>query len=276
MKLKVGVVSSSRDDLQEIKKSYADLNLVHSKNIVELYQTQGHQKLDAIVFVKGAQIEKEFSSYLSFLRGKQAFAKLPIALLHEGQLQVTKPFNDPSVRSYSLSGGYFLALLNFLNAVQAQQSLDEVLKIETLESMMEESLTSQLGQSAVFISQQITSDEARESFFVQKSGEMNTNLVWIKFSLRILDSGSEKLKSQYTGLSESEVEQVCESILQKSLEHFNSKIQGHLQDAGAVSFVSMDQMAPLDRGPFLKNSKSYFIRFNSSICTILMEVIRYL
>ncbi|MFN7453048.1 MAG: hypothetical protein ACK5RO_00160 [Pseudobdellovibrionaceae bacterium] len=30
MKLKVGVVSSSRDDLQEIKKSYADLNLVQT------------------------------------------------------------------------------------------------------------------------------------------------------------------------------------------------------------------------------------------------------
>jgi hypothetical protein len=170
----------------------------------------------------------------------------------------------------------FLALINFFNAVLEKGKLESLISVQRIEEEFQKTLQDKLGQGTVFVSRQVTSEEARKSFFAQRSGEVSTNLVWMKFSLRILDEGSEVFKSNFVGLSDSELEEAGEKILEKAFEDFQFRLDQSLKDGGAVRFLPSDQLQVMDRSPFLKTSKSNFIVFDSGICSILMELIRYI
>lgn len=276
MKMRIGLISSVREDSTQLKESFPEMTILQAKNILEFFQLHGHQTLQALVFYNLPELEKEFPSHLNYIRGKNNFKELPIALLSEKPLFFLRPISDPRVRFYTTEGGLFLALINFFNAVLEKGKLESLISIQRIEEDFQKTLQEKLGQGTTFVSRQVTSDEARKSFFAQRSGEVSTNLVWMKFSLRILDEGSEVFKSNFIGLSESELEEAGERILEKAFEDFQFRLDQSLKDGGAVRFLPSDQLQVMDRSPFLKTSKSNFIVFDSGICSILMELIRYI
>jgi hypothetical protein len=276
MKMRIGLISSAREDGTQLKDSFPEMTILHGKNIIEFFKLHGHQTLQALVFYNLSEPEKEFPSHLNYIRGKSNFKKVPIALLSEKALFFLKPISDPQVRFYTTEGGLFLVLINFFNAVLEKGKLESLISVQRIEEEFQKTLQDKLGQGTVFVSRQVTSEEARKSFFAQRSGEVSTNLVWMKFSLRILDEGSEVFKSNFVGLSDSELEEAGEKILEKAFEDFQFRLDQSLKDGGAVHFLPSDQLQVMDRSPFLKTSKSNFIVFDSGICSIMMELIRYI
>ncbi len=101
-------------------------------------------------------------------------------------------------------------------------------------------------------------------------------MLWIKFSVRILETGSESLKNMFEGSSESELQEYIERLLALAFGEFNQKLEQNLKELGAVRFANSDAMDIKERVPFIKTAKSFPMIFDSNICSILMEVSRYI
>lgn len=139
-----------------------------------------------------------------------------------------------------------------------------------------QSLTEKLGQSSAFIPRLATDDESHGSFFAQKGGEISSNLVWIKFSVRILDEGSKGLKETFKTFTDSEIEETTEKLLDIILDQFQSKLKETLREKGALFLPSIDKVSAQDRILLVKASKSKFVIMESGSCSVLLEEIRYL
>lgn len=275
-RIRVGLISENSADAIKLKAEYPDTYVTHAKNILELHQLSGQNKLNAILFLNVPNIQKEFFSFHQFLRSKKDFAQLPIAILTPEPLLFQKPISDPLVRNFHLEDNLFMPLLNFFNSLQSESSLSQLVTQEQIEEDFINALGQKLGKDTTFLSRIANQDEAHESFLCQQSDEICTNLLWIKFSVRILESGSESLKNMFEGSSESELQEYIERLLALAFGEFNQKLEQNLKELGAVRFVNSDTMDIKERVPFIKTAKSFPMIFDSNICSILMEVSRYI
>lgn len=275
-KLRIGLISENSSDAQKLKTEFPDTYVTHAKNVIELHRQCGQNKLNAIVFLNFPELKKDFFSFLQFLRSKKEFQDLPIAILSDETLVLSKPLKDPLVRTFHIQTNLFLPLLNFFNSLQSEGSLSQLVTQEQIEKDFTIALGAKLGKDTAFLSRTATDDEAHESFICQLSDEICTNLLWIKFSARILDSGSESLKKMFSSSSESELTEYIERLLGLAFHDFNEKLNLHLKETGAVSFQNSDQMDPKERVPYIKTAKTFPIIFESSVCSILLEVSRYI
>lgn len=275
MKLRVGMISPNREDSEKLRKEFPDLYLTYGKDIMEFVRNLPSQPMEALVFVAHGNLAQEFKAAHSFIRSKAPLAKVPITILYDGDFELKNILQDPLVRSFSRAGGMFLPLMEFFNVVKDTQALERAVPEDKIEVWFENALSSKLGQGTGFLSRAANNDEAREAFFCQKADEVACNLLWIKFSARILEKGSEGLKGMYASFSEPEMIQMTEKILEMAFTEFKTEINSHLTNIGAAKFLTSDKLAPADRSPFIKNAKSKAILFESSPCAILLEVIRY-
>ncbi len=275
-RIRVGLVSENSADATKLKAEYPVTYVTYARNVLELHQQSGQNKLDAIIFLNFPNIQNDFFSFHQFLRGKKDFQNLPVAILTTSPLVFSKPINDPLIRHFQTDGNLFMALLNFFNSLQSNGALSQLVTQEQIEEDFTNALGQKLGKDTAFLSRAATADEAHESFICQQSDEICTNLIWIKFSVRILESGSESLKNMFSDSSESELQEYIERLLSLAFGEFNQKFEQNLKELGAVRFVNSDTMDIKERVPFIKTAKSFPMIFDSSICSILMEVSRYI
>lgn len=275
-RIRVGLISENPADATKLKAEYPATYVTHARNVIELHQQSGQNKLNAIIFLNVPHLQKEFFTFHQFLRNKKDFATLPVAILSAEPLLFQRPINDPLVRNFQAEGNLFVPLLNFFNSLQSESSLSQLVTQEQIEEDFIQALGQKLGKDTVFLAREANQDEAHESFLCQQSDEICTNLLWIKFSVRILETGSDSLKNMFADSSESELQEYIERLLHLAFSEFNQKLEQNLKELGAVRFVNSDIMDTKERVPYIKTAKSFPLIFDSNICSILMEVSRYI
>ena len=276
MKLRIALISANRDDQLKLKKEFPDLYIHHGRNVLELVQTLPNQPIEAVVFMSDDSLSKDFNSFYNYLRSKPNLKKAPVAILTDSRIQLPTPVKDPLVRMFTKELGIIIPLMDFFHVVKNPASLEKLVTPEKIEELFRTSLGEKLGQGTGFKSRHASDDEARGSFFCQQMDEVSSNLMWIKFSARILENGSSKLKEMYSTLNESEAQQAMENILSLTFKEFTTEINNYLNEVGAARFHGSDKLPMPERSPYIKTAKSTNLIFESSVCSILLEVIRYI
>ena len=276
MKIRIGLVSEDPKASEKIKKDFEGIHIYQAPNIMNLHSLIGANKIEALVFSGDKKLADEFSSYYSYVRKKPEYKSTPIAIICSAAFVNKSPLTDRLIRSYPLKEGYFVALIDFLNAVQNPESLTQLFENQRFESIFVSALTTKVGNGTQFTSRQATEDEAHSECLTQHSEEIASNLLWLKFSARILTVGSEKLKASIKSLSENEQDQLLAQIITSVLNTFIDSTTTTLSQEGAVFFRKSDVLSGQERAPFIKQSKSQSIIFQSDYCHFLVEFIRYL
>jgi hypothetical protein len=277
IKLRVGVISSKREDALNIKANFPDLNAVHAKTVFDFITVAGSNKIDAIVFLDEGTLSKEMKNIHTFIRSKHSLKKIPCLILSNNQeFRLEALVLDPSLRFYYTGAGIFGPILSFLTAVQNQANFDMVVPPEKIRDAFAKSLTARLGQGSNFTYREAVGDESRAGFFCQRSDELSTNLVWIKFVARILNDNSSGLKGLFTNFSEEEIEETSDKILSTAFDDFKIDLKLAIIEQGAVFLPPTDSLAPVDRNALVKQGKSKAVMYESSICNVMLEEIRYI
>lgn len=108
MKIRIGVISANRADALKVREGFTDVLVVPAKSVIDLYQVNGTQAMQGIVFIGTGELKKEFKSFHNFLRSKHAYSQIPILLLGgDDDLQIDGVITDPLVRSFSIKEGLF-------------------------------------------------------------------------------------------------------------------------------------------------------------------------
>jgi len=275
-KLRIGLISENPLDANKLKLEYPDTYVTHARNVIELHRQAGQNTFNAVVFLNLPEIKKDLFSFHQFLRQKKEFQNLPIAILSSDPVLLSKPFQDPMVRTFKTESNLFMPLLNFFNSLQKEGKLSQLVTQSSIETDFSQALGEKLGKDTQFFSRAALSDETHESFICQLSDEICTHLLWIKFSARILETGSQSLKKMLNDPTESELQQYMENLLKLVFEEFNSKLNLNLDEAGALRFIDSEKMEGKDKVPYIKAAKSFPLIFESNICSILLETIRYI
>lgn len=277
LKLRLGLISPQREDLLKIKENFPDVTIVHAKNIIEFIPIAGNNRIDAIIFLDQGNLGAEMRNIHSFLRSKSVMSKIPCLILSEKEdFAIDHLILDTNLRFYNSRGGVFLPVLNFLTAVQDQISAKNILNHDQIYSSFSKALTIRLGQGSEFSHRPATEDELRSSFFCQKSDEISSNLIWVKFVARILNDKSKGLKEMFSSFTEEEIEETTEKILSTAFDEFKVELKKSAQEQGALFLPSIDNLKPADRSVLIKQGRSTAVLFESSVCCVVLEEIRYI
>lgn len=276
MKLRVALISPNRMDPTNVRDSLPGFMVVQAKNVIEFYQTQGGRPLDAFLFLDHAQLQSEFGAYVNFIRGKPAYKNTPIGVFTEKAMQLNTIIADSKVRNFTTETGLFLAIIGFLTEIESKKNLEAHLDDQVVQSQFSSALSAKLGKNLKINAREANADEAHSTFLSQMSEEIGTNLLWIKFSSRIVEAGSDGLKKMYKNLSEAEVVETSEKILKLILNEFKSHMETQLKTDGAVHFAPTTQIPQQEKNFYIKNAKSKNYLFETDICNVLLEVIRYI
>lgn len=276
MKLRLGFVSAHHSYFDDIRKEFSDMYLTTAKNVIDLAMHLPAQPLDAIVIYMDKSEVAQWQANYQFIRSKSALKQTPIAILAKEHLTFPHVITDSLIRQFTTETGLLIPLLDFFKVAQDPQILNKMITTEKIESWFLLALEQKLGAENGFTSHEANDDEAREAYLSQLNDEISTNLMWVKFSARILEKGSHQLKSNYSNMSDSELDQVLQKILEMSFTAFDNEAHQHISAAGAVNFFSTEQLPPTEKSPYIKKAKSKSIIFESPVCRILLEVIRYI
>jgi hypothetical protein len=275
-KMRAALVSANSEDANKLKQQFPDLYLSHGRNVMEVQRNAGSNKFDAVLFLDAPDLAKEFFAYHNFLRQKKEFAQTPIALITKAPLVLPRVVSDPSVRTFVAADNLFMPLLNFFNSIQSAGSFNELVSQEKIEQSFVSALGQKLGKDTAFTSRAATDDEAHETFICQLSDEVSTNLLWLKFSARVLERSSEGLKKIFGGDSDKDLQEYIENLLTLTFNEFKVGLNIALDESGAVRFANSENLDGKERVPFVKKAKSMPLIFESNVCAILLETIRYI
>lgn len=278
-KLRVGLVSENKELLESVKNDLPGSYVYYSKTLFELSQNYGNLKLDAVIFTEGTQPgEADLQSSLNFLRLIANFKEALVFFIHHRtDFKLKGLFFDPLLRSYSVFGGTLIPMLQLQSLANGTdpQKFAEPLSQEWLQGEFARPLAAVLGSSSEISGNDATDDEAHSSYLCQSSDEIASNLVWMKFTARILEEGSEGLKRKYASLSDHEIEIKSEMILAQVLSEFKAQVSLRLKDDGAVFLQGFESLNPLERIELVRRGRSSTLIFKSNLCSILLEQIRY-
>ena len=283
MRLKVGLISENKLDVDKIKAEFDELHIYHASNVMNLYSTVGSNKIDALVFIGSEtkekaqdQLAQEFSSYHNYIRQKAAFKAVPIAVFTSTPMVNKHIIDDSLVRCHDLDGGFFIPLMGLFEAIQKKQALQNPLENQKIETSFKAALDQAFGPLVDFIPRPATDDEGHSEFRVQLSDEISSNLVWIKYAARLLQEGSEVFVKSSGFLSEEDIANHTQQTLAEVFKNFSSIIVEELKEEGALFFAKSDFIPAAEKAAFIKKAKSHTLLFDSTMCKILVEFIRYI
>jgi hypothetical protein len=286
MRLKVGLISDNKLDVDKMKAEFDDLHIYHASNVMNLYTIVGGNKVDALIFMgsetkendqdKPDKLAKEFSSYHNYIRQKAAFKTTPIAVFTSTPMLNKHVVDDSLVRCHDLDGGFFIPLMGLFEAIQKKQALLNPLENQKIETSFKAALDEAFGPLVDFIPRPATDDEAHSEFLVQLSDEISSNLVWIKYAARLLQDGSEIFIRSSGILHEDEIANHTQRTLADAFKNFSSIIIEELKEEGALFFAKSDVIPAAEKAAFIKKAKSHTLLFDSKLCKIAVEFIRYI
>jgi hypothetical protein len=274
-KMRAALVSANSEDATKLKQQYPDLYVSHGKNVMDIHRNAGSNKFDAVVFLDAPGLTKEFHTYHNFLRQKKEFQTTPIALITKTPFVSSKIVADPLVRTFTAAENLFMPLLSFFSALQTEGAFQKLVSQEKIESSFISALGQKLGEGTSFTSRAASDDEAHAGFICQLSDEISTNLLWLKFSARILEAGSDGLKAK-GATSDKELNDYIEQLLTLTFNEFKVGLKVALDESGAIQFANSENLDAKERVPFIKKGKSMPLIFESKVCSILLETIRYI
>jgi hypothetical protein len=221
------------------------------------------------------KITQEFAGNHSYLRQKPAFKNTPLAVLTDGPMLYKYALEDNFVRAYNMDAGFFVPLIGFFKAIQNGQ-LKPLVDTQKVEAAMAKAFTSKFGSGVVFTPRAASNDEAHSEFMDQYADEIASNLIWVKYSARILIDGSEKFLASMKSIPEDERTQIAHQTLANAFEEFAGLVTLSLEEEGALFFAKSAALSNSERSPFLKKAKSQSVLYESPFCRILVEFTRYL
>jgi len=269
------MISANRKDMDRLKQEFPELNISHAKNVMEFTQLAGPQKVDAMVFLSDSAI-KDFHALHTYLRSKPNFRDVPIAVLTRKLGIFPVPISDTSVRNFAAEGGLFLPLLEFFEKIEKKGSFHAMMTSDFLMTAFARSLSEHIGNHPDFTASPACDDDLHAEFQAQLSDEIATNLLWIKFSARILLRNSESLAQLLAQMTETEAQAYQEQILNLTFKKFTEDLWKNLRADGATQFVASMEMAPQYRLPYMKAAQNSGLVFKSDYCHVLLEISRYI
>ncbi len=276
MKIRIGLITEDKTAQDQIKKDFENIHIYQAPNVMDFYQVVGTNKIDAIVVTGDQKLAKEFPSYYSYIRQKSQFNSTPVAFICSQPLLNNYPISDTLVRSYTMDGGYFMALIDFLRVIQDSQAITKVIDNKKIETIFLKAMSKKVGLGQNFSSRPATDEEAHSEFLIQHSDEIATNLLWVKFSARILMSGSKTLLQLLKSISEEEQSKLAKQIITAVFTEFHAEMVALLNKEGALFFSKSEAIPVAEKTPYLKKSKSQALLFESSYCSFLVEFNRYI
>ena len=278
-KLRVGLVSENKDLLEPVKRDLPGSYVYYTKTLFELSQNYGNLKLDAVIFTEGLQPgEANLQASLNFLRQKNNFKEsLVFFIHHRTDFKLKGLLFDPLMRSYSVVGGTLIPMLQLQTLANGAdpRKFKEPLSQEWLQAEFAKPLANLVGQSSKIECMSATDEESHSSFLCQKSDEIASNLVWVKFTARILEEGSDGLSQAHLFQSGPGTEDLFENLLSRVLTEFKAQVVLRLKDDGAVFLQGFDYLTPQERIELVRRGRASTLIFKSSGCNVLLEQVRY-
>lgn len=278
-KLRVGLVSESKDLLEPVKADLPGSYVYYSKTLFELSQIYGNLKLDAVIFTEGTLPgEADLQSSLNFLRLIANFKEsLVFFIHHRTDFKLKGLFFDPLLRSYAVFGGTLIPMLQLQSLANGMDphKFAEPLDPEWLQAELARPLSALIGLGSAMPCSDATDDEAHSSFICQSSNEIASNLVWMKLTARILENESERFKERYSSLADQEMEHKAEQLLIQVLSEFKENVVLRLKDEGAVFLQGFESLTPSEKIELVRRGRPRTLIFKSNMCHVLIEQIRY-
>jgi hypothetical protein len=276
MRLKIGLIAENKQIVDRIKAEFDDVHIYYASNIMDFYKVIGTNKTDALIFCGEAKLPEEFSSYYNYIRQKPAFKSTPIAVFTSCPMVNKHVLEDPLVRYHHLDGGFFIPLMGLMEAMQGNRNLQNIFSNEAIEVGLKKALDAALGQDADFKARVATDDEAHSEFLAQATDEISCNLLWIKYAARLLNVGSEIFVKSSGMVTEEQMGNHSRQVLLETFEKFAEAILKALKEEGALFFTKSDTLPGPEKVPFIKKAKSHTVLFESHVCRVLVEFIRYI
>ncbi len=280
-KIHIGLVAENKaleNDIKQATEQFGGAYIHQAKSVFELLQKLTMQKVQMLVLQLPKQGEgSDFGSAYSFIRSKKDLAKTPICLLTEAaHFDTDFLLLDPLVRAFPGSSGMFVAMISMMPLVQIENPSESVISEPWIHAEFLESLKSKTGQEMQFQIRPATEDERRQSFYSQQSDEVRSHLGWFKFTVRMLESQTDVMSKMFTGMDRDTVEMVAQSLLQKVVEEFNSKVKNDFATRGAVYLPEIDKLNAVDRKWVYSHAQHQGTIFEAPECQVLLEVSRYI
>jgi hypothetical protein len=276
MKLRVGLVSTSREDLEKIKKEFPDFIFIFAKNVMELAQHSSVKNLDAIILMgTNDTLSKEFLGCFSYLRQKSIFKQTPIITLAQSKILANAPIQDKKVRSYSTQLGLFAPMMDYFTSITNIKGEHNITE-EYLLAEFRDAISRKYNKSGTIEIRASTPDESHTKFLSQDNFEVASNLYWVKFSSRVLNINAEGLMKDFGAADEAALATSLSNLQQGIYSTFKEHIDELLDSKGAMYFKKSDQLSMPDKAPFIKKAKSQTYTFQSPSIAIVLEVIQYL
>lgn len=279
-KSRIGVVTGSRAEFEKMASNFPDAYFYYGSTVLDLYQKFAPQKPDFVVFhALEKAAEPDLPTSLRYLRGKSEFKRKPfLLLLQDPEFRFKQVMNDPLVRAFSLGSQLFLKIVDFLVATKNVDNLEQAFVLDDgqLCQTFGSAAAKRMGLKEKFETRQATDDETRSSFLFQHTSEISTNLLWVRFSARILEEGNPIFVKMLENYSEEEREDMAKQLIGLIMNDLGADIGRLLDDRGAVRFAHSDEMDFEQRKPFVKTATTRSFVFQSPACNLLFEVTKYI
>jgi hypothetical protein len=279
-KIHIGLVAENKaleTDIKQAAEQFGGAYVHQARNTFELIQKLTMQKLQMIVLSLPASGEgSDFGAAFSFIRSKRDFASIPICVLTQTpKLEANFLLLDPSVRSFPLSTGAFMAMVSMMPLLQNEKVNESVISENWIQFEFLESLKSKTGQDMQFKIRPATEDERRQSFYAQQADEVRSHLGWFKFTVRMLEA-TDGMSRMFQGMSRDTVEEFAQILIGKVVEEFNQKAGIDFSTRGAVYLPEIDKLNAVDRKWVYSHVRHQGFLFEAPECQVLLEVSRYI
>jgi hypothetical protein len=281
-KKRIAVVSLEQKLVDEIKTEMGDIYVYHNKSVSDLIIALGTTKVEGVILHAGGEMDvTNLRAALSLLRQKASFKDCPIGFMHMiPKFKFKGLIFDSRLRSYSLKDGAFLPILDFKKLVNAYADTPNSLPgVDFTDQWISENfgqaLQHNMEPATSFQVQEATDDELHAEFLAQTQGEVSSNLVWVKFSVRLLDTQTQGYRQLHKSLSREEIEDSALAFINRSTEQFIMFASAKIHESSALDLHRSSELTAPERSELTKRAKSSTVVFKSEHCNILVEKIRY-
>jgi hypothetical protein len=281
-KKRIAIVSHDQKLVDEVKKEMGEIYVYHHKSISELIISLGSTKVEGVILHAGGEMDvTNLRAALSLLRQKSAFKDCPIAFLHMiADFKFKGLIFDAKLRSFSLKDGAFLPILDFKKLVNAFADTPTALPgidftNEWISDNFSQALQHNMSPATTFTVEDATDDDMHSEFLAQTQGEVSSNLVWVKFSVRLLETEDQGYGQLHSSMSRDELEEAAAKFINRATDEFIMFAHAKIQESNALELQRSSDLTPAERSELTKMAKTSTVLFRSQHCKIVVEKIRY-
>jgi hypothetical protein len=276
MKQKIGVITRDKTLSEQLKVFNDIAGFVSSGNLFELFQAQGHQKLDRLFIFDEAVVAKELKGAYGFIRSKPHWQKTPIVFFsHHKKLTTDFLLVDPDVRFFTLSDGIIPAIQKGFQYSPASM-IQSMTATEMVSASVEGYLKTSFKSETTWTCRPATEEDMQKAMNFQYDQEIAANLIRMKLNIRVLEENFNAWEELFPENSPNEMEGCLLMVFQQLLAKVIDSLLINVGNSGIIFTPGNSDLPPSERSAVLKLQKANNFVFENQSRQIILEMTRYI